>query len=256
MRCTLFLLLIFLNLFSLQAQTIKDLNKAAKSNTSSRPGSSSSSYRGSNDAFAAWMLLRSILWMGQGMGQLGREEVRLARRNKEENHLFCLDVKPQAGYGLTGFVRLQPQVRANIGWFSLELKQSILQDASAEFKTLGFMFWLNFWNKGKFRFRAGAGSLGLNTTGESFFQYALGAEFIPSPKIRFELEAGLSESLQGGEIQPLREIQFRVYHPFWTKGVLQASVFGGATSQQYFENLDFTTLDAGLNFRLSASRFK
>jgi|GEM_PF-6989021 hypothetical protein len=256
MRRALFLLLIFLHLHSLQAQTVGDLNKAAKSNASSRPGSSSNSYRGSNDAFAAWMLLRSILWIGQGMGQLGREEIRLARRNKEENHLFCLDIKPQAGYGLTGFVRLQPQLRANLGWFSLDLKQSILQDASDEFKALGFMCWMNIWNKGKFRFRAGAGTLGLNTFGETYFQYALGAEFIPSPKIRFELEAGMSESLQGGGVQPLREIQFRVYHPFWTKGILQSSVFAGAASQQYFESLDFTTLDAGLNFRLSASRFK
>jgi len=255
MRCTLFLLLFFLNLFSLQAQTIKDLNKAAKSNSSPRPGSSSNSYR-SNDAFAAWMLLRTLVWMGQGMGQLGREEVRLALRNKEENHLFSLDVKPQAGYGLTGFVRLQPQIRANVGWFSLELKQSILQDASAEFKTLGFMFWMNIWNKGKFRFRAGAGSLGINTSGETYFQYGLGAEFIPSPKIRFELEAGMSENMQFNGIKPLREIHFRVYHPFWTKGILQASVFGGASNQQYFENMDFTTLDAGLNFRLSASRFR
>jgi hypothetical protein len=251
----LFLFLILLSPLSLQAQTIKDLNKAAKGN-SSRPGSSGQSYRGSDDAFAAWMMLRSLIWIGQGMGHLSREEVRLAKRNKEENHLFSLDVKPQAGYGLTGFVRLQPQIRANVGWFSLDLKQSILQDASSEFKTLGFMFWMNFWNKGRFRFRGGVGSLGLNTTGESFFQYALGAEFIPSPKIRFELEAGMSESLLGTALQPLREIQFRVYHPFWTKGFLQASVFGGAGSQQYFESLDFSTLDAGLNFRISASRYE
>lgn len=255
MRGRLIIGLFLLSLLPLQAQTIKDLNQAAKSNAGKKPVPGSS-YAGSDDAFAAWMLLRSLFWAGQAMGHLGAEEVRLAKRNREENHLFCLDVRPQAGYGLTGFVRLQPQVRANAGWFSLDLKQSILQDAGAEFKTLGFMFWMNFLNKGKFRFRGGIGSLGLNTTGESFLQYALGAEFLPSPKLRFELEAGQSESVTGSGLRPLREIQFRVYRSFFTRGILQASVFGGAGSQQYFRSLDFTSLDAGLNFRLSASRFR
>ena len=115
---------------------------------------------------------------------------------------------------------------------------------------------MNFLNKGKFRIRGGLGSLGLNTTGETFLQYALGAEFIPSASIRFEVEAGQTESLLGTELRALREIQFRIYHPCWTKGFLQALVFGGACSQQYFQNLDFTTLDAGLKFRISASRYR
>lgn len=242
---------------TLRAQTVKDLKNTSKSYSSSGTGSSNNSFSRPTDSGAGCLnLITTLIWIGQGMGQLGREEMRLAAKNKEDNHLFCLEIKPQACYGLTGFIRLQPQIRANLGWFSLDLRQSILQDASAEFKTLGFLFWMNIWNKGKFRFRAGAGSLALNTTGESFFQYALGAEFLPSSKIRFELEAGMSESLQAGELRPLREIQFRVYHPFWTKGILQASVFGGAGSQQYFENMNFTTLDAGLNFRLSASKYK
>ncbi len=256
MRIRLLISAIFLNLLSLQAQTVQDLNKAAKSISGKKPQTGNSYYGSSNEAFAAYMLVRSLFWMGQGMAQLGVEEARLAKRNREENHLFCLDIRPQAGYGLNGFVRLQPQIRANVGLFSLELKQSILQDAGDEFKTLGFMCWMNFWNKGKFRFRGGVGSLGLNTTGETFLQYALGAEFIPHPRLRLELEAGQSESLSGEGLRPLREIQFRVHYPFWTKGFLQASVFGGACSQQYFQSLDFTSLDAGLNFRLSASKFQ
>jgi hypothetical protein len=255
MRSLFILPLLFLAFGQVQAQTVRDLNKAAKSNAGKRPAMGNGN-GSSNEAFAAYMLVRSLFWMGQGFAQLGREEARLAARNKGENHLFSLDLKPQAGYGLTGFVRLQPQIRANAGWLSLDLRQSIIQDARDEFKTLGFLFWMNFWNKGKFRFRGGIGSLRLNTTGESYFQYAIGAEYIPSAKIRFELEAGMCESLLGAETRPLREIQFRVYHPFWTKGILQASFFGGASSQQYFESFDFTSLDAGLNFRLSASRFR
>ena len=252
------IILCFLNLSAtlLQAQSVQDLNKAVKRSSASRPASAGSSGGGSNDAFAAYMLVRSIFWMGQGIIQLGREEVRLAAKNREErmNHIYCLDLRPQAGYGLTGFARLQPQVRANIGWFSLDLKQTILQDAGSEFRSLGFLFWLNILNREKFRLRCGAGTLQMNKGEEVNLQYALGAEYLPTPKVRFELELGQSQAR--GEVRPFREIQFRVYYPFWTKGFLQASVFGGASNQQYYGNLDFTTLDAGLNFRLSASRFR
>jgi hypothetical protein len=254
-RLLIFFLALLLNAQFISAQTVQDLNKAAKRGSGNRPYAASSS-GASNDAFAAFMLVRSIVWMGQGFIQLGREQVRLARRNREDNmnHLYCLDLRPQAGYGLTGFVRLQPQIRANVGWFSLDLKQIILQDASDEFKSMNYLFWLNLVNREKFRLRAGIGSLRLNTVGAGYLHYALGAEFVPSPAIRIELEAAQSEG--SGTERPLREIQLRAYHPFWTKSILQASVFGGASSQRYFGNLEFTTLDAGLNFRISASRFR
>ena len=247
-----------LTIHSLSGQTIQDLNKAAKKNASgNRPSNYGSSYYGSsNDAFAAYMLVRSLIWMGQGMVQLGREQVRLASRNKEENHLFCLDIKPQAGYGLTGFVRLQPQIRANIGWLSLDVRQSILQDAKDDFRMLSLMFWVNFWNKGKFRFRAGLGGNHFNSGGDANFQYSLGAEFIPSSRIRFELEAVQSQRMTGSSLRPIQEIQFRAYHPLRTKGILQLSIFGGVSSQKYFSELEYSTLDAGLNFRLSASKFR
>jgi hypothetical protein len=116
------------------------------------------------------------------------------------------------------------------------------------------MFWMNFWNKGRFRFRGGIGSLGMQANW-NYLQYGLGAEYIVSPKIRLELEAAQSESLSGEDTRPLREIQLRAYHPFWTKGFVQASIFGGLSNQQYFRKLDFTSVDAGLNFRISASRF-
>ena len=254
MQRSLIFLCLFCSLMAANAQSVKDLNSAAKSGAARPPSGGGNSYRGGGDAFELFLLVRSILWMSEGLVQLGREEVRLAARNKEENHLFCLDLKPQAGYGFTGFARLQPQLRANAGWFSLDLKHCILQDEGAEFRSTGFMFWMNFWNKGKFRFRGGIGSLGM-LNDWNYLQYGLAAEYIPTPKIRLELEAAQSESLSGDGSRPLREIQLRVYHPFWTKGILQASLFGGLSNQQYFRKLDFTSVDAGLNFRISASRF-
>jgi len=254
-----FAFLLVLNL--VQAQSVKDLNKTAKkqttqSSSSGNSASSGSSYSGSaGDFFMAELLVRSFFWMGHGFVQLGREEARLARLNKQRNHLFCLDVRPQAGYGATGFIRLQPQVRANIGWFSLDLRQTILQDAGDEFKTLGFMFWANFWNREMFRFRGGLGTQHLYTTSQTHLQYGLGADFLPTPKVRFELEAWQTQKPYGSEIRPLRELLFRVHYAFWTKGILQASIFGGASSQMYFSKLDFTSVDAGLNFRLSASKY-
>ena len=251
-----FLLLGFmLMLHVLQAQSVKDLNKTAKKQPTQSSSSGSSYSSSAGDVFMAELLVRSFFWMGHGFVQLGREEARLARLNKQRNHLFCLDIRPQAGYGATGFIRLQPQVRANIGWFSLDLRQTILQDAGDEFKTLGFMFWANFWNREKFRFRGGLGTQHLYTTNQTYFQYGLGADFLPTPKVRFELEAWQTQKPYGSEIRPLRELLFRVHYAFWTKGILQASIFGGASSQMYFRKLDFTSVDAGLNFRLSASKY-
>jgi len=256
MKRALLYIILFCLCSSAGAQTIKDLNKAARDNSGKRPQVGGGQYAGSNDAFAAYMLVRSFIWMGQGMLQLGKEQSRLAKRNKEENHLYSLEIRPQAGYGLRSFVRLQPQARANLGCISVDLKQTILQDANAEFKTLGLMFWMNFWNRGRFRLRGGAGSLGINTSGETFFQYGIGAEFHPNPKVRLELEANQTERIYGTETRPFRDLNFKVHYHFWTKGILQASVFGGACSQQFYNGLDFTSLDAGLNFRLSASKFK
>jgi hypothetical protein len=79
---------------------------------------------------------------------------------------------------------------------------------------------------------------------------------MPSKKLRFELEAGQTSRPEGGGARPLQEIQFRVYHPLSTKGILQLSVFGGASSQKYFSSLEYSSLDAGLNFRISASKFR
>lgn len=251
----------FLGILTIQAQSVKDLNKAARKNTSHSSSSGNSVSSGSNygssggDYFLAELFLNSFMWMGQGFLQLGREEVRLAQLNKESNHLFCLDIRPQAAYGATGFIRLQPQLRANLGWFSLDFRQTIIQDEGAEFKSLAMMFWVNFWNREKFRLRGGLGSLHLYTNDDTHFQYGLGLDFLPSPRVRLELEAGQTQVVNNTEIRPLRELLFRVHYAFWTKGILQASVFGGASSQKYFNSLDFTSLDAGLNFRLSASRF-
>ena len=96
MRSGLLMVAFFLNLLCLEAQTIKELNKAAQSNSGKKNQNTNSYSRGSNDGLAAFMLLRSLFWMGQGMGNLAREEARLARRNREENHLYCLDIRPPA----------------------------------------------------------------------------------------------------------------------------------------------------------------
>lgn len=247
------------------AQSVNNLNQAAKSNSGRSQGNSGSSFGGSGNSGGGDLsdgcgtileVFRLFVFIGQGIGELGKEEARLARRNQEENTLFCLETNVQAGYGFKDFVKIQPQARLHLGWASLDLRQTILNDRTTEFNTLEFMTWFNFINHSQFKLRTGIGALNLQSTGDSYFLYGAGMEILPSDKVRIELWGNLTQRFTNSEMRPRQEINLRCHYNFWQKGYARASLFGGVANQKYFQELNFTTLDAGVNFLLSFNKFR
>ena len=252
-------------------QSVNNLDKAARSysgkstgNSGSSSGSAgssgySSSGGGGGDVGSALdgilFFFRAFAYMAQGIGELGKEEIRLAGRNKTENNLFCLEANAQGGYGFTDFTKIQAQGRVHLGWATFDLRQTLLNDKSTEFKTLEFMTWFNLVNRPSFKLRTGMGNLSLQNTGDSYFLYGAGIEVLPTDKLRFELWGNLTQRFTGSEIRPRQEINLRCHYDFWKKGYAKASVFAGASSQKYYRDYSFTTLDAGVNFMLSFHRF-
>lgn len=255
---------------SLQGQSVNNLDKTARSysgkstgnsgKTYSSSGSSGYSGSGSGDNGGCgldgiFFLFKTFVYLAQGIGELGKEEIRLAERNRTENNLFYLEANGQGGYGFTDFTKIQAQGRLHLGWATFDLKQTLLNDKSTEFKTLEFMTWFNLVNRPTFKLRTGLGNLSLQNTGDSYFLYGAGIEVLPSEKLRFELWGNLTQRFTGTEIRPRQEINFRCYYDFWKKGYAKASAFAGASSQKYYRDYNFTTLDAGVNFMLSFHRF-
>jgi len=248
----------------IMGQSVNNLDKASRSYSGKSTGSSGTSgYSGSGgggDAGAALngilFFIRAFAYMGQGIVQLGREDVRLAERNKTENNLFFVEANAQGGYGFTDFTKIQAQGRVHLGWATFDLRQTLLNDKSTEFKTLEFMSWFNLVNHPTFKLRTGLGNLSLQNTGDSYFLYGAGIEVLPTDKLRFELWGNLTQRFTGTEIRPRQEINLRCYYDFWKKGYAKASFFGGASSQKYYGEYSFTTLDAGVNFMLSFHRFQ
>ena len=247
----------------IMGQSVNNLDKASRSYSGKSTGSSGSSgfsgSGGGGDVGSALngilFFIRAFAYMGQGIVQLGKEEVRLADRNRTENNLFCVEANAQGGYGFTDFTKIQAQGRVHLGWATFDIRQTLLNDKSTEFKTLEFMTWFNIVNRPTFKLRTGLGNLSLQNTGDSYFLYGAGIEVLPTDKLRFELWGNLTQRFTGSEIRPRQEINLRCHYDFWKKGYAKASVFAGASSQKYYGEHSFTTLDAGINFMLSFHRF-
>jgi len=245
------------------SQSVKGLDQAAKGNSGRSTGNSGSSsgYSGSGGGDVGSSLngvlffFQTFVYMAQGFALLGKEEIRLAKRNRTENNLFSAEANIQGGYGFTDFTKLQAQGRLHLGWLSLDLRQTILNDRTTEFKTLDFMAWFNLANHRNFKLRAGMGNMSLQNTGDSYFLYGAGVEVLPTDKIRIELFGTLTQRFTSSEMRPRQDINLRVHYDFWKKGYAKASFFGGVSSQKYFQDHTLTTVDAGVNFMLSFHRF-
>jgi hypothetical protein len=242
-------------------QSVNNLDKVSRSYSGKSTGNSGSSTYASSGGDAAAALdgilffIRAFAYMGQGIVQLGKEEIRLADRNRTENNLFYLEANGQGGFGFTDFTKIQAQGRLHLGWATFDLRQTLLNDKSSEFKTLEFMTWFNIVNRQTFKLRTGLGNLSMQNSGGSYFLYGAGIEVLPTDKLRFELWGNLTQRFTGTEIRPRQEINLRCHYDFWKKGYAKASVFAGASSQKYYGEHSFTTLDAGINFMLSFHRF-
>jgi hypothetical protein len=253
-----FLGCLFLVWQSLVAQPVKDLNQTAKSNSGRSGGgnSSGSSFDGGGDIGTAFFLIESFIYAGQAIVVLAKEEVRLFRRNKEENDLFGLEANVQGGYGMSDFTRLQAQGRLHLGWLSLDVKQTMLNDPTTEFRTLDMMAWFNILNLPKAKWRLGTGGLSFQNTGDSYFRYGMGLEFIPYRRFRIEASGGLTQKFASEPVRPFSELQLHVLYDIWQKGFGRASLKAGCTHQTFFNQHRFTTADIGARFFLSFARFQ
>jgi hypothetical protein len=279
LRISFLVVIIFTLIFSNSiAQNVGDLNRRAKesSGKSSAPkskgssGSSSFSSTTSNSSssdasgcsdleglvYCAEGLVYLFVAMGKGIEALADEQTRLAKLNKKENRLFALETNLGGGFGFREYSKLQGQLRWHIGWFSLDYRQNLLYDNSGEFQSREFTTWFNFVNRPEFKLRAGIGSLYFNTTRENFFLYGLGMEILPNAPIRIELWANLTQARNDfGFTRPRQEIGLRLHYDVWRKGFLNGSVFGGISNQQYYSELNFQSIDFGVNYFLSFSKF-
>lgn len=249
-------MLFLLPILRFQAQSVNDLNQSAKSFSGGSSGGSSSS-NGSSDpgSLNPFFLVETIWFMGRGFVLLIREQERLARRNKAENHLFGLEARVGAGTGFSDFVRMQPQARLHLGWLSLDWRQTLLKDRKTEFHSRDLFAWFNFVNHPKFRLRAGTGSYYLLSTRDQYFTYGGAMEIQPATRWTVEAWGTSTQAMGPAAIRPRWELGVRVQHHFWQKGIGRASIFGGYAMQEYFNTHRFATADLGLQFFVSFSRF-
>jgi hypothetical protein len=255
--------LIFFGLFCLThlplvAQPVKDLDKAAKSNSGRSNGGNSGSggsYSSNGDLGSAFFLIETFIYAGQAIVLLVKEEGRLIRRNKEENNLFGLEANVHGGYGMSDFTRLQAQGRLHLGWLSVDVRQTILNDPTTEFQTLDVLAWFNILNLPKAKWRLGMGNLTLQNTRDSYFQYGMGLEFLPFRRTRIEASGELTQRFTSNNVRPRTQVQLQVLYDIWQKGYGKASLKAGVSNQTFFNEHSFTTVDLGARFFLSFSRF-
>lgn len=240
------------------AQPVKDLSQSAVSGSAgSSSGSSSGQSSGHSDfsPMDGFLLARNIWFLGQCFVLVGREQVRLARRNREENHLFGLEGEVAGGAGLKDFARFQPRIRLHLGVVSLDWRQTMLQDRSSEFNTTDVLAWFNLVNRPVFRLRTGMGNLHLALTRQNYFVYGAAAEVHPGSRLGFEAWATSTSRLINSMVRPRWEAGVRARYVIWQKGLGRASVFGGCSYQEYFRAHPFATLDGGIQMYLSFSRY-
>lgn len=264
-------------------QNVKSLKKASKSysenKTSAGGGSSSTSRSGSyssgsgpSDASGCGdlsgcsemgegcgVLLEGIghlfVLMGDGIGALATEQKRLFQRNKIENRLYALETNFGGGIGFRQYNKINPQIRLHAGWVSLEYRQNYLFDNSGEFRSREFMANLNFVNLEEFKFRMGYGAIYFNDVDEVFPLFGIGMEILPMGPFRVELWGNLSLPANGYTIVARREVGIRFHYDIWKKGFLNSSLHLGVSNQNFYESLSYPSVDIGLNYFLSFSRF-
>lgn len=261
MKSLLLLLTILLSGSVLFGQSIKELNNTSKQKTdqpksngvpTQNSGSRSNLNGDDNDSFCSYGCAN---FFGSIFLRLGQEESRLFQRNKTENRLFALDVSGTAGIGTKAFWRIQPQARLHLGWFSLEYRQNHLFDVTGNFKTQEFNLWLNFVNLNELKLRGILGSLYMTSNRESYLNYGVSAEYLFKIPLRMEGWALFTNLDYNLVSRARRELGIRIHYDFWEKGHLKSSIFTGYSTQNYFNQFKFHTIDLGVNYFLSFHNF-
>ncbi|HRH35422.1 MAG TPA: hypothetical protein PKY12_10195, partial [Catalimonadaceae bacterium] len=95
----------------------------------------------------------------------------------------------------------------------------------------------------------------LNEVDEVFPLLGMGLEFFPARSLRLELWGNFTPLSNGYTVWTRSEVGFRLHYNIWQKGFLNSSLHIGVSNQNYYDTLSFPSVDVGLNYFLSFSRF-